>query len=191
MIDATQIRRGMIIVMNGQLFRVMEMQLITPGRWKAMVQTKLRNIKEGSQMEYRFRSEERVDQAYLEEIEMEFLYQQAGEYFFMNLETYETIRLEAEAIGDGVGFLMPNIVIKVEMYDGRPVGVTLPNSVDMKVVTTEPSLRGATVSAVNKPATMETGIVIYVPQFIKEGDVIRVDTRENKYSEREIGRAHV
>jgi elongation factor P len=184
MIDATQIRRGMIIVMNGQLFRVMEMQLITPGRWKAMVQTKLRNIKEGSQMEYRFRSEERVDQAYLEEIEMEFLYQQAGEYFFMNLETYETIRLEAEAIGDSVGFLMPNIVIKVELYDGKPVGVTLPNSVDMKVVTTEPSLRGATVSAVNKPATMETGIVISVPQFIKEGDVIRVDTRENKYVER-------
>jgi elongation factor P len=184
MIDATQIRRGMIIVMNGQLFRVMEMQLITPGRWKAMVQTKLRNIKEGSQMEYRFRSEERVDQAYLEEIEMEFLYQQAGEYFFMNLETYETIRLEAEAIGDSVGFLMPNIVIKVELYDGKPVGVTLPNSVDMKVVTTEPSLRGATVSAVNKPATMETGIVISVPQFIKEGDVIRVDTRDNKYVER-------
>jgi elongation factor P len=184
MIDATQIRRGMIIVMNGQLFRVMEMQLITPGRWKAMVQTKLRNIKEGSQMEYRFRSEERVDQAYLEEIEMEFLYQQAGEYFFMNLETYETIRLEAEAIGDGVGFLMPNIVIKVVMYDGKPVGVTLPNSADMKVVTTEPSLRGATVSAVNKPAIMETGIVISVPQFIKEGDVIRVDTRENKYIER-------
>jgi elongation factor P len=184
MIDATQIRRGRIIVMNGQLFRVMEMQLITPGRWKAMVQTKLRNIKDGSQMEYRFRSEERVDQAYLEEIEMEFLYQQAGEYFFMNLETYETIRLEAEAIGDSIGFLMPNIVIKVEMYDGKPVGVTLPNSVDMRVVTTEPSLRGATVSAVNKPATMETGIVISVPQFIKEGDVIRVDTRDNKYVER-------
>jgi elongation factor P len=184
MIDATQIRRGMIIAMNGQLFRVMEMQLITPGRWKAMVQTKLRNIKEGSQIEYRFRSEERVDQAYLEEVEMEFLYQQAGEYFFMNLETYETIRLEAEAIGDGVGYLMPNIVIKVEMYDGKPVGVTLPNSVDMKVVMTEPSLRGATVSAVNKPATMETGIVISVPQFIKEGDVIRVDTRDNKYVER-------
>jgi elongation factor P len=102
----------------------------------------------------------------------------------MILETYETIKLEAEAIGDGVGFLMPNIVIKVEMYDGKPVGVTLPNSVDMKVVTTEPSLRGATVSAVNKPATMETGIVISVPQFIKEGDVIRVDTRENKYIER-------
>jgi elongation factor P len=184
MIDATHIRRGMIIVMNGQLFRVMEMQLITPGRWKAMVQTKLRNIKEGSQMEHRFRSEERVDQAHLEELEMEFLYHQAGEYFFMNLETYETIKLDDEAIGDSVGYLIPNIVITVELYEGKPVGVTLPNSVDMKVVSTEPSLRGATVSAVSKPATMETGIVISVPQFIKEGDIIRVDTRENKYVER-------
>jgi len=184
MIDATQIRKGMVIVMNGQLFKVMEMQLITPGRWKAMVQTKLRNIKDGSQLEHRFRSEERVDQAHLEEVEMEFLYHQAGTYYFMILETYETIGLEAKAIGEGVGYLMPNIVISVEMYEGQPVGVTLPNTVDMKVVTTEPSLRGATVSAVNKPATMETGIIISVPQFIKEGDVIRVDTRDNKYVER-------
>jgi elongation factor P len=184
MIDATQLRKGMIIIMSGQLYRVMEMQLITPGRWKAMVQTKLRNVKEGSQMEYRFRSEERIDQAYLEEVEMEFLYQQAGEYFFMNLENFETVKLEADAIGDGVGFLMPNIVIKVQLFENKPIGVTLPNSVDLKVVSTEPSLKDATRSAVNKPATLETGIVITVPQFIKEGDVIRVDTRENKYIER-------
>jgi elongation factor P len=184
MIDATQLRKGMIIIMSGQLYRVMEMQLITPGRWKAMVQTKLRNVKEGSQMEYRFRSEERIDQAYLEEVEMEFLYQQAGEYFFMNLENFETVKLEADAIGDGVGFLMPNIVIKVQLFESKPIGVTLPNSVDLKVVNTEPSLKDATRSAVNKPATLETGIVITVPQFIKEGDVIRVDTRENKYIER-------
>jgi elongation factor P len=184
MIDATQLRKGMIIIMSGQLYRVMEMQLITPGRWKAMVQTKLRNVKEGSQMEYRFRSEERIDQAYLEEVEMEFLYQQAGEYFFMNLENFETVKLEADAIGDSVGFLMPNIVIKVQLFENKPIGVTLPNSVDLKVVSTEPSLKDATRSAVNKPATLETGIVITVPQFIKEGDVIRVDTRENKYIER-------
>ena len=126
MIDATQIRKGMIIIMNGQLYRVMEMQLITPGRWKAMVQTKLRNIKEGSQMEYRFRSEERLEQAYLEEIEMEFLYQQAGEYFFMNLETYETVKLETDAIGEGVGYLMPNLVITVQLFEGKPIGVTPP-----------------------------------------------------------------
>jgi elongation factor P len=174
----------MVIIMSGQLYRVMEMQLITPGRWKAMVQTKLRNVKEGSQMEYRFRSEERIEQAYLEEIEMEFLYQQAGEYFFMNLENFETVKLEAEAIGDSVGFLMPNIVIKVQLFESKPIGVSLPNSVDMKVASTEPSLKDATRSAVNKPATMETGIVISVPQFIKEGDFIRVDTRESKYIER-------
>ncbi len=184
MVDATQLRKGMVIVMNGLLYRVMEMQLITPGRWKAMVQTKLRNVKEGSQMEYRFRSEERIEQAYLEEVEMEFLYQQAGEYFFMNLENFETVKLESEAIGEGVGFLMPNIVIKVQLFENKPIGVSLPNSVDMKVVSTEPSLKDATRSAVNKPATMETGIVITVPQFIKEGDFIRVDTRDSKYLER-------
>jgi elongation factor P len=184
MIDATQIRKGMIIVFNGQLHRVMEMQLITPGRWKAMVQTKLRNIKEGSQTEYRFRSEERVEQAYMEELEMEFLYSQSGEYFFMNLENFETVKLESEAIGESIGFLVPNIVIKVQLFEGKPVGVTLPNSVDMKVVSTEPSLKDATRSAVNKPATLDSGLIITVPQFIKEGDYIRVDTREGKYLER-------
>lgn len=184
MIDATQIRKGMIVIMNGQLYRVMEMQLITPGRWKAMVQTKLRHLKDGSQMEYRFRSEERLEQAYLEEVEMEFLYQQGEDYFFMNLENYETIKLEAEAIGNGVGYLTPNIVITVQLFEGKPVGVMLPNYVDLKVVSTEPSMKDATRSAVNKPATLETGIVISVPQFIKENDVIRVDTREDKYLER-------
>lgn len=184
MIDATQIRKGMLIIINGTLYRVMEMQLITPGRWKAMVQTKLRNVREGSQMEHRFRSEERLEQAHFEELEMEFLYEQSGEYFFMNLETYETVKLEAEAIGEGVGYLKPNLEIKVQLFEGKPIGILLPNSVDLKVVTTEPSLKDATRSAVNKPATLETGLVITVPQFIKEGDFIRVDTRESKYVER-------
>ncbi|MGZ7065960.1 MAG: elongation factor P, partial [Candidatus Aminicenantales bacterium] len=134
MIDATQIRKGMIIIMDGTLWRVMEMQLITPGRWKAMVQTKLRNIQVGSQTEHRFRSEERLEQAYLEEVEMEFLYKQGDEYFFMNLGNYEQVTLTAEAIGDGVKYLLPNMVIKIEMFEGRPVGVDLPNAVDLKVV---------------------------------------------------------
>jgi elongation factor P len=115
---------------------------------------------------------------------MEFLYEQSGEYFFMNLETYETVKLEAEAIGEAVGYLRPNIVITVQLFESKPIGVVLPNSVDLKVLTTEPSLKDATRSAVNKPATLETGLVITVPQFIKEGDFIRVDTRENKYVER-------
>ena len=184
MIDATQIRKGMIIIMDGTLYRVMEMQLITPGRWKAMVQTKLRNIQNGSQTEHRFRSEERLEQAYLEEVEMEYLYKQGVEYFFMNLENYEQISLTAEAIGDGIKYLLPNTVIKVEMFEGNPVGIDLPNAVDLRVISTEPRLKGATQTSMYKPATVETGAVIQVPEFIKEGDIIRVDTRDDKYLER-------
>jgi elongation factor P len=149
-----------------------------------MVQTKLRNIQNGSQTEHRFRSEERLEQAYLEEVEMEYLYKQGEEYFFMNLENYEQISLTAEAIGDGVKYLLPNTVIKVEMFEGKPVGIDLPNAVDLKVVSTEPRLKGATQTSMYKPATVETGAVIQVPEFIKEGDVIRVDTRDDKYLER-------
>ncbi|MCK7476433.1 MAG: elongation factor P [Candidatus Moduliflexus flocculans] len=184
MIDATQIRKGMIIVMDGTLWRVMEMQLITPGRWKAMVQTKLRNIQLGSQTEHRFRSEERLEQAHFDELEMEFLYEQGGEYVFMNLENYEQVSLSAEAIGDAIKYLKPNTVIEVEMYEGKPVGVKLPNSMDLKVVNTEPRLQGATKTSLYKPAVLETGAVVQVPEFIKEGDVIRIDTRDDKYLER-------
>lgn len=184
MIDATNIRKGMIIIMDGTLYRVMEMQLITPGRWKAMVQTKLRNILVGSQMEHRFRSEERLEQARLDELEMEFLYEQSGDYFFMNLENYEQVTMHAEAIGDAVKYLKPNTVIEVEMYDGKAVGVNLPHTMDLKVVSTEPRLQGATKTALYKPAVLETGAIVQVPEFIKEGDVIRVDTREDKYIER-------
>ncbi|MBE3110041.1 MAG: elongation factor P [Acidobacteria bacterium] len=184
MIDATQIRKGMIIVMDGTLFRVMEMQLITPGRWKAMVQTKLRNIQVGSQIEHRFRSEERLEQAHLDEVEMEFLYQQGDEYFFMNLENYEQVTLTIEVIGDSVKYLKPNTVIEVELFAGNPVGVNLPKSMDLKVVSTEPRLQGATKTSLYKPAVLETGAVVQVPEFIKEGDVIRVDTRDDTYLER-------
>jgi translation elongation factor P len=184
MIDATKIRRGMIIKLEDQLYRVLDCQLITPGRWKAMVQTKLRNIKDGSQLEYRFRSEDRVEQAYLEEVEMVFLYRSGDEFYFMNLQTYEQIKLEAEAIGDGVNYLIPDQVLTIEMYEGQPVGIKLPNTVDLKVIETEPMLKGATQSASSKPAKLETGLVIQVPQFIKEGDIIRIDTREDKYLER-------
>ena len=184
MIDATQIRKGMIIIMDGTLYRVMEMQLITPGRWKAMVQTKLRNILVGSQTEHRFRSEERLEQARLDEIEMEYLYEQDGEYVFMNLENYEQFPLTAEAIGDSVKYLKPNTVIEVEMYEGKPVGVNLPRTMEFKVTSTEPRLQGATKTALYKPAVIETGATVQVPEFIKEGDVIRIDTQDDKYLSR-------
>lgn len=184
MINATQIRKGMLIILDKQLYRIMEVSHITPGRLKAKVQTKLRNIEDMSQMEYRFRSEDRVEPAYLEEMEMEFLYRENEDYIFMNLENYEQIKLDRETIGDGVNYLTPNIVIKVERFEGRPVGVSLPNAVELEVVNTEPMLKGATQSAMYKPAEMETGITIQVPQFIKTGDRIRVDTRDGKYMER-------
>jgi len=184
MINATQIRRGMIIKLDGNLYRVLEAVHITPGRWKAMVQTKLRSLKEGTLLNHRFRSEDRVDQAYLEDVEMQFLYMSGQDAVFMNLENYEQIRLEPEIIGDGTNYLVPNIVFKIELYEGKPVGVEPPLTVDMKVIKTEPFLKGATQSASYKPATLETGLTVTVPPFINEGDVIRVDTREDKYIER-------
>jgi elongation factor P len=184
MINATQIRRGMIIILEGNLYRVLEAVHITPGRWKAMIQTKLRNLKDGTLLNYRFRSEDRAEQAFLEEVEMEFLYKSGEDAIFMNLENYEQLRLSPEIIGDGLNYLVPNIVFKVELHEGKPVGVMPPLTVDLKVVKTDPYLKGATQSASSKPATLETGLTVTVPQFINEGDVIRVDTREDKYIER-------
>lgn len=184
MINATQIRRGMLIILEGQLYRVLEATHVTPGRWKAMMQTKLRNLKDGSLLNYRFRSEDRVEQAYLEEVEMEYLYKTGEDSVFMNLENFEQIRLSPEIIGDGSRYLVPNIVFTVELYEGKPVAVRPPLTVELKVVETEPFLKGATQSASSKPATLETGLIVSVPQFINEGDVIRIDTREDKYLER-------
>ncbi len=184
MINATQIRKGMIIKLEGNLYKVLESIHITPGRWKAMVQTKLRNLKDQSLLDYRFRSEDRVEQAFLEEVEMEFLFRSGEDAVFMNLENYEQIRLSSDVLGDAVKYLVPNIVFTIEMHEGKPVGVRPPLTVDLKVVKTEPYLKGATQSASSKPATMETGLVVTVPQFIKEGDIVRIDTREDKYVER-------
>ena len=185
MIDATKIRKGMIIKMeDGQLWRVVEMQLITPGRWKAMVQTKLRSLQDNTVTDYRFRSEDRVEQGPLEQVEMEFLYQSGDDYVFMNHTTYDQVTLSADVIGDALKYLIPNVIFTIETHEGKPVNVVPPITIELKVVQTEPFLKGATQSASSKPATLENGLVITVPPFIKEGDVIKVDTREDKYLER-------
>ncbi len=184
MIAATQIKRGMAIKLNGELYRVFSFQHITPGNWRGMVQTRLKSLKTGSIIEHRFRSEDRVEPAYLETHEMEYLYSDGSEYYFMNTENFEQIHLPKELLEDAVPYLIPNIKLKVEFCEGRAIGVELPSSVALKVVSTEPALRGATVSNVNKPATLETGLVIQVPPFVNEGEIIRVDTSEGKYLER-------
>jgi elongation factor P len=184
MIAATQMKRGMTIKLNGELYRVFSTMHITPGNWRGMVQTKLKSLKTGSIIENRFRSEDRVEQAYLETHEMEYLYTDGTDYYFMNTSTFEQIHLPMDLLEDSIPFLIPNIKIQVEFYEGRPIGIDLPASVEMKVISTEPALRGATVSNVNKPATLETGLVIQVPPFINEGEIIRVDTGDGKYLER-------
>jgi len=183
-IQATQIRRGMTIIHNGQPHKVLDFHHHTPGNLRAMVQTKLRNLKTGSSSEHRFRSTETVERALLEEHEMTYLYNDGSTYHFMNTETYEQIGLDAEALGDMVGYLLPETLIQVEFFEGHPIGIEMAAVVELGVVETEPELKGATVSNVNKPARLETGITIQVPPFIKQGDRIRVDTAEGRYIER-------
>ena len=184
MIAATQIKRGMAIKLNGELYRVFSFQHITPGNWRGMVQTKLKSIRTGSIMEHRFRSEDKVEQAYLETHEMEYLYTDGTDYYFMNTENYEQLHLTRDTLGDAVDYLIPNLQIKVEFYDGKAVGVELPQTVDLTVVETEPGLKSATASSVTKPAKTETGLIVQVPPFINEGEKIRVDTAEGAYLSR-------
>ena len=184
MISATQIKRGMTIKLNDELYRVFSFQHITPGNWRGMVQTKLKSLKSGSIIEHRFRSEDRIEQAYLEQHEMEYLYSDGSDHYFMNTETFEQFHLPTELLEDSLPYMTPNIRLKVEFHEGKPIGIQLPASVELRVVSTEPALRGATVSNVNKPATLETRLVIQVPPFINEGELIRVDTSDGKYLER-------
>jgi len=184
MIQATQLRRGNTILLNGELYQVVDYQHITPGNWRGMVQTKLRKLSTGSIIDHRFRSEDRVDRAILDEREMEYLYKDGADYYFMDTENYEQTHLNEDVLGDATSYLVPNSKIKVEFYEGKPLGIELPATIDLKVVQTDPGMPSATVSNVLKPATLETGLVVGVPHFIQEGEVIRVDTTEGKYVER-------
>ncbi len=183
-IQATQIRKGMVILHNGVPHKVLDFHHHTPGNLRAMVQTKLRNLKTGSSTEHRFRSTDNVERAVLEDHEMTYLYNDANGYHFMNTETYEQIQLSADDLGDAVGYLLPETLIQVQFYDGSPIGIEIPGVVELTVVETEPEVKGATISNVGKSAKLETGITIQVPPFIKEGEKIRVDTTEGRYIER-------
>ncbi|MGH9426411.1 MAG: elongation factor P [Terriglobia bacterium] len=187
MIPATGLRRGMVIKKDGQLYTVFSATHKTPGNLRGFVQAKIRSLKSGSMEEFRFRSVDMVEKVSLDEQEMEFLYKDASGYNFMNTETYEQISLSEETLGDSVFYLIPNIKIKVEFYEGNPIGIELPATVEMEVKETEPGLKSATASNVNKPAKMETGLVVQVPPFINAGEKIRIDTNEGEYMERVRG----
>ena len=184
MISATQLRPGMVIKFNNDLFSIFKMEHRTPGNLRGFVQVKMRNLRSGSMTEHRFSSEDRVERAALEEHEMEYFYDDGEYYYFMNTENYEQMHLTRELLGDAVEFLIPQLKVNIEFYEGKPISVELPPTVDMTVVETEPGLKGATVSNVTKPAKLETGLVVQVPPFINEGEKIRVSTAEGTYQER-------
>jgi elongation factor P len=181
---ATQIRRGMIIVFEGQPCKVVEFRHHTPGNLRAMIQTKLRNIRTGSSFEHRFRSVDTVERAALEQHEMEYLYSDGSHHHFMNTETFDQTALSGDELGDAAQWLTPGLKIQAEFYEGAPIGIDLPPSLELTVTQTEPTLKSATVSNVNKPATLENGVTITVPPFVNEGDRIRVDPAESRYIER-------
>jgi len=180
-IQATQLRSGMVLEYNKELWRVMTITHITPGNWRGMVQTKLRNIKTGSQTENRFRSEDRVERIVLSQVEMEFLYQDGDDFHFMNTETFDQITLPKDLIEDVAGFLTPNLKVQVEFHENTPLNVTPPKTVDMKVARTDPGVKTAAVTNTLKAATMETGLVIQVPHFVSEGDVLTIKTDTHEY----------
>ena len=184
MISATQLRPGMVVKFNNDLYSVFSMTHRTPGNLRGFVQARMRSLRSGTMIEHRFSSEDKVEKAILEQQEMEYLYDDGEYFYFMNTETYEQIHLMKDLLGDATSYLIPQLKVTVEFYEGKPMSVELPATVDMTVVETEPGLKGATVSNVTKPAKLETGLVVQVPAFITEGERIRVNTSEGTYQER-------
>jgi len=183
-IPATQLRPGMIIKHNNDLHSVFSVEHRTPGNLRAFIQAKLRNLRTGAMFEHRFRSPDPIERINVDETEMEYLYNDGYVYYFMNTENYEQLHLTRDILGDAVDYLIPNLQIKVEFYDGKAVGIELPQTVELTVLETEPGLKSATASSVTKPAKTETGLVVQVPPFINEGEKIKVDTAEGVYLSR-------
>ncbi len=182
-IPATQMRPGMVIKFKDDLHLVFSVEHRTPGNLRAFIQAKLRNVRTGAMFVERFRSPDPIDRVIVDEVKMEFLYNDGDDYYFMD-ESFEQTMLKRETLGDAVDYLLPNLTIAVSFHDGKAVGIELPLVVEMTVVETEPGIKSATASSVTKPAKLETGLVVQVPPFINEGEKIRVDTAEGAYMSR-------
>lgn len=184
MISVNEVKNGMTVIIEGNLYIVQWFQHVKPGKGGAFVKTKLKNLKTGAVLDRTFRSGETIEQAFLEEKEMEYLYQDAENFWFMDTSTYEQTPLAGEIMGDGAKFLKENARVKVVYYEGKIVGIDLPTFVELKVAETEPGFKGDTVTGGYKPATLESGAVVQVPLFIKVGDVLKIDTRTGEYIQR-------
>jgi elongation factor P len=184
MIKATLLRAGMIIKHENDLFVVYSVDHRTPGNKRAAMATKMRNLRTGSMIDYRFRAEEFLDKVTVDEIDYEYLYSDGEGHHFMNTENYEQLALQNDIVGDAKDYLIPNMSVKIEYYDDKAIGVMVPDTVDLKVIETEQTIQKATASAVMKPAKLETGLVVNVPPFVNQGDTIKVDTSEGRYIQR-------
>jgi len=183
-VDASQLRKGNIFKMNNDLFMVVAFQHLTPGNWRAMMQTKNKNLRTGAIAEVRFRAHDKIEVVDLEHKTMEFLYQAEHEYHFMDTTTYDQVILNDKDLGDAMLYMVPNSQCQIQYFENKPVGVILPITVDLKIVYTEPGAKGNTVSGATKPAKLETGLEIQVPLFVNDSETVRVDTRTGEYLER-------
>ena len=174
----------MLIKFEGNLYRILDLHHITPGNKRAHVQAKLRDIRSSRLTDHKFRAEDDVERATLDEHEMQFLYRDGDLFCFMNTETYDQVHLSLEVLGEGALYLLPESVINVEFYESEPVGIHLAQTVDLKVTDTVPGIKGATAAAQVKPATLETGLVVNVPAFVNTGDVVRINTETGEYLSR-------
>jgi len=174
----------MLIKMGSDLYRVLDLQHVTPGNLRGFVRAKFRNIRSGALADQKLRSEDMLERAVLDEREMQYLYKDGDSFHFMDTTSYEQLHIDAEVLGDSVNYLIADALIKVEFYGTEPVGIELPVAVDLKVEDTAPGIKGATASAQVKPARLETGLVVNVPPFVNPGDVIRVNTETGEYLSR-------
>ena len=183
-LQATRMKKGMLIKIGQDLFRVLELQHVTPGNLRGFVRVKFRNIRTGALADQKLRSEDFVERATLDEREMQYLYRDGDAFHFMDTTSYDQLHIEAEALGDNVNYLVPDALIKVEFYGSEPVGIELPPTVDLAVEDTAPGIKGATASNQIKPARLETGLVVNVPPFVNTGDKVRVSTETGEYLSR-------
>jgi len=184
LISVNDLRTGITIEVDGELYTVVEFLHVKPGKGAAFVRTKLKNLETGAVFERNFRAGERVNRAHIETKEMQYLYSSGDEYFFMDTSTYEQISLSRDLLGDAVFFLKDNMMIHVQFHKERAIGVELPTFVELEVTHTEPGFKGDTTTGATKPATLETGLVVQVPLFVEQGDKVRIDTRTKEYLSR-------
>lgn len=184
MTDTSQFKNGLKVILDGNPFTMVYFQHVKPGKGGAFVRTKVKNLLNGRVLERTFRSGEKVELADIQEKTMQYLYQEGENLVFMDQETYDQIPIPPDVIGDSIQFMLENMAVDVLFWNGRPVNIELPNYIVAKVVKSDPGLKGDTSSGATKPATLECGATVQVPLFIKEGDMVRVDTRTGEYSER-------